>query len=170
MNPGELEILCALLDSVHPHTVIEFGVNVGRTAQAILEYVPGIKHYVGIDVPLGYVPAKVVQRNEVPEQAGELVRDDVRFRLLLPEGGSQNLEVADLPPCDAAFIDGDHSRDGVMNDTVLSLQRVRAGGIIVWHDYHDLGTVDVADYLHEKAASGWDLHHVEGTWLVYMRV
>lgn len=170
MNPGELEVLCGLVGSVSPKVVVEFGVNVGRTAQAILEYVPGIETYIGVDVPFGYVPTKDVQKEEVPETPGELVADDPRFRLLLPEGGSRNLHSTDLIPCDAVFIDGDHSREGVTNDTVLALQRVRDGGIIIWHDYHDLGTVDVADYLHEKFTGGWPITHVEDTWLAYMVV
>ena len=35
MNPGELEVLIALLRPLAPRHVIEFGVNVGRTARAI---------------------------------------------------------------------------------------------------------------------------------------
>lgn len=170
MNPNELEVLCALVARVAPRNVLEFGVNVGRTAQAILEYVPGIEHYEGVDVPYGYVPAKAVQKNEVPQQPGELVRDDPRFKLLLPEGGSKNLNATDLTRCEAVFIDGDHSREGVLNDTVLALQVLRPGGIVIWHDYHDLGTVDVREVLHEKKAAGWPLQHVAGTWLVYMLV
>lgn len=170
MNPGELEMLCALVALAAPKVVIEFGVNVGRTAQAILEYVPGIKNYVGIDVPFGFVTPKEVQRGEVPEKPGELVATDPRFTLIIPQNGSKDLNATDLPECDAVFIDGDHSRDGVLNDTVLALQRTRPGGIIVWHDYHDLGTVDVREVMHEKYAAGWPLRHVTGTWLVYMRV
>lgn len=169
MNPGELEVLCGLVAVVKPRTVVEFGVNVGRTAQAILEYVAGIESYVGVDVPLGYVTPKEVQRGEVPEQPGVMVKDDPRFQLLLPEGGSVNLSATDLPECDAVFIDGDHSREGVLNDTTLALQRLRPGGIVIWHDYHTLGTVDVRAVLDEKKRAGWPLHHVEGTWLVYMR-
>lgn len=168
MNPGELEVLIALVASVKPKNVLEFGVNVGRTAQAILEYVPGIEHYEGVDVPFGYVPAKPVQKNEVPEQPGFMVAGDPRFKLLLPEGGSVNLSATDLSPCDAVFIDGDHSREGVLNDTTLALQVVRQGGIVIWHDYHDLGTVDVREVLHEKLLFGWPLSYIRGTWLAYM--
>lgn len=170
MNPGELEVLITLIASVTPKAVLEFGINVGRTAQALLEYIPSIEHYVGIDVPMGYVTEKQVQRQEVPEVPGELVRDDPRVTLMVVKGGSQALHAADLPYVDAAFIDGDHSRSGVENDTMLALQKVRPGGIVVWHDYHDLGTVDVREVLNEKFKQGWNLHHIQGTWLVYMRV
>lgn len=163
-------MLCALIGSVSPKTVIEFGVNTGRTAQALLEYVPGISNYVGIDVPHGFITPKQVQRGEVPERPGELVAMDSRFMLMLPQGGSATLDPTQLPECDAVFIDGDHSREGVLNDTLLTLQRIRVGGIIVWHDYHDLGTVDVREVMHEKYAAGWPLRHVENTWMVYMNV
>lgn len=170
MNPGELEVLVALVASVQPKGVLEFGVNTGRTAQAILEYVPGIEHYEGVDVPFGYVPAKAVQKNEVPDRPGFMVEGDPRFKLLLPEGGSINLSATDLSACDAVFIDGDHSREGVLNDTTLALQVVRPGGIVIWHDYHDLGTVDVREVMHEKLAVGWPLSYIRGTWLAYMLV
>ena len=58
LNKGELETLIALMRSVCPRHVIEFGVNVGRTAKAILANVAGIESYTGIDVMPGYVPAK----------------------------------------------------------------------------------------------------------------
>jgi len=33
------------------------------------------------------------------------------------------------------FIDGDHSYEGVKNDTEKALQLLKPGGVIVWHDY-----------------------------------
>lgn len=168
MNPGELEVLISLVASVDPVGVLEFGINTGRTAQALLEYVPQIQHYVGIDVPMGTVTAKHVQRKEVPEVAGELVLGDPRVRLIVREGGSHAVNASELPFVSAAFIDGDHSRAGVENDTMLAMQRVRPGGIVIWHDYHERNVVDVRSVLDKKFAQGWDLRHVRGTWLVYM--
>jgi predicted O-methyltransferase YrrM len=170
MNKGELETLIALVRSVHPNHVVEFGVNVGRTAKAILVNVAGVESYTGIDVAPGYVPAKAVQRNEVPAFPGALVEDDSRFQLVIRPRGSLDLTAADLAPCDAAFIDGDHGREAVMHDTALARALVRQGGIIVWHDYHDLGTVDVKDVLEDMNRAGDTIVHVEQTWLAYERV
>ncbi len=36
---------------------------------------------------------------------------------------------------DYIFIDGDHSYEGVKNDTEKALELLRPGGLIVWHDY-----------------------------------
>lgn len=157
---------------VQPKGVLEFGVNVGRTAHAILEHVPSIERYEGVDVPPGYVTAAKVQRGEVPIIAGEMVLHDPRFKLLLSPNGSHDLTPNDLSPCNAAFIDGDHSMRGVLHDTMLASTLVRPGGIIIWHDYHDLGTVDVRDALHALHYERPDmqLRHVEGTWIVYSLV
>ncbi len=170
MNESELETLVALVASVKPKGVLEFGVNTGRTAKAILRHVPGIQCYQGIDVLPGYVTERLVQRKEVPEDPGHLARGDSRFRLVLSAQGSLDLTAADLQRCDAAFIDGDHGRRAVEHDSRLARQLVRPGGIIIWHDYHDLGNVDVREVLHEQAAAGANIQHVKGTWLAFERV
>src|SRR3954466_12659269 len=36
---------------------------------------------------------------------------------------------------DSAFIDGGHAYDVVANDTRLAVELVRAGGLIIWHDF-----------------------------------
>jgi predicted O-methyltransferase YrrM len=169
MNPGELEVLIALVASVKPKSVLEFGCNVGRTAVAILRNVPGIERYQGIDVPKTYVPSKRVQKAEVPDHPGELVRNDRRFELLIRPRGSLDLVATDLAPCDAVFIDGDHGAFAVRHDTLLATTVVRPGGIIIWHDYHNLGTVDVREVLNHFYAAGEPIVHVAGTWIAFRR-
>ena len=41
-----------------------------------------------------------------------------------------------------------------MHDTALAGAVMRPGGIIMWHDYHDLGTVDVKSVLESYAPRG----------------
>lgn len=170
MNPGELEVLVALVRSVKARAVLEIGVNEGRTAAAILTNCETVESYQGIDVPPGYKFGCAVQAKEVPVQPGRYALGDRRFELLLREHGSFDLTSCDLNACDVVFIDGDHSRRAVLNDTELALKVLRRGGLIVWHDYHDLGTVDVRDVLHQLADEGAPLLHVENTWLVYQQV
>lgn len=170
MNESELETLIALARSVKPRAVLEFGVNAGRTAKALLDNVPGIETYQGIDVPPNYICSKAVQRREVPQRPGELAEVDPRFQLILSPRGSLDLSPADLKPCDVAFIDGDHGREAVLHDTQLARALVRPGGIIIWHDYHDLSVVDVREVLHELHAAGAAIFHVQGTWIAYERV
>lgn len=172
--PGELDVIVALVASVNPRTVLEIGCNTGRTARAVLDHVPTIEHYQGIDVPPGYSFGCAVQAREVPSRPGYLAEDDPRFELILRARGSFDLTPADLRPADAVFIDGDHSRAALVHDTILADQLVRPGGIILWHDYHNTGTVDVRDFLHDLvAARGADparaIQHVAGTWVAFQR-
>jgi predicted O-methyltransferase YrrM len=173
MNKGELESLCELVRLAKPKTVIEFGINTGRTAKAILREVEGIEKYVGVDVLPGYVTMKQVQRKEVPIVAGELVKDDPRVQLIVTKTGSHELETSQLPKADVVFIDGDHSYEGVAKDTKLARAIIRKGGFIIWHDYNDVrdrrgqAVVDVAEFLHEEAAKGHNIIHVADTWIAY---
>lgn len=173
VNEGELEALIALVRSVHPRHVIEFGVNVGRTAKAILANVPGIERYTGIDVPLDYVPILALQANNAVPNPGEMVLSDPRFHLVIKPRGSLDCTVADLLPCDVAFIDGDHGRAAVIYDSILARRLVRSGGLIIWHDYHDevgrAGRVDVKDALDEMYQEGDDIRLIENTWLAFER-
>jgi predicted O-methyltransferase YrrM len=176
MNPGELEVLAGLFRSVTPRVAIELGCNEGRTAKVLLREVRSLVCYYGIDVERGYVPTKAVQRDEVPDHPGRLAIDDPLFHLIVKPRGSFDLNVNDLPECDAVFIDGDHGRRGVEHDSNLARNLTRRGGIVVWHDYNcltgedGLPMVDVRSVLDEMAARGEKITHVEGTWLAFQRV
>jgi predicted O-methyltransferase YrrM len=183
MNDGELEVLIALVRSVSPQRVLEIGCNEGRTVKAVLSNVPGITKYIGVDVPPSYIPAKPVQRREVSAQPGHMALGLSAFELMLRPRGSMDLTGAEIGLCDAVFIDGDHGWKAVLHDTLLAREIVRPGGIIVWHDYHGQGTVDVRDVLETVAkfdrsipdcddpdGPGYStLMHVENTWLAFER-
>lgn len=166
-NKGEIEVLLSLIDSVNAETVIEFGVNNGRTPLAVLRNIPSVKKYVGIDVESTYVPLMRVQRNEVPTIPGELVLDDPRFELIVRPNGSFDLTQDDLPSADVAFIDADHSRLGVLNDYELARKVVRSGGLIIFHDDNCLPVVEVTQTLNELCDQGHEIIHIENTWLSY---
>jgi predicted O-methyltransferase YrrM len=89
--------------------------------------------------------------------------------LVLRPRGSLDLTLQDLPPADAVFIDGDHGCLAVEHDSALARALVRPGGIIVYHDYHELGTVDVKPVLDLLHRGGRNIEHVEGTWLAFER-
>lgn len=165
LNPGEAEVLVALLRSVNARRVLEIGCNDGRTAKLMLANVPTIERYVGIDVPPGYQFACAVQKNEVPKNPGHYAEGHKAFELVLRERGSFDVTPGELGEFDAVFIDGDHSAAAVMHDTKLAQQVLRQDGLIIWHDYHDLGTVDVREVLHELVANGALLSQIANTWI-----
>jgi len=166
-NPGELDRLVALVASVSPRTVIEFGCNEGRAAATLLLNVPSIERYVGIDVLPGYVTIKECQRKEVPAEPGKYARSDPRFQLILRPRGAFDLVPEDLPLADVAFIDADHSRAGVLNDYDLAKVVVRKGGIVIFHDDNGLREVEVSETLDELAEGGAPIAHIANTWFAF---
>ena len=160
MQPGEQDVLLALIHSIAPATMVEIGVNEGLTAQAVLRETPSIERYIGIDVNAAYqfeIPAQQVER---PGEPGRLVKGDPRFRLVMR--GDPMPDQADV-----VFIDGDHGRKAVLIDSLWAAAIVNRGGLIVWHDYGNAtvevtGVLDRLDRNHDR-----ELRHVSGTWLVF---
>lgn len=169
-NPGELEALVGLVESVNPKVMIEIGVNEGRTAKAFLARDNGLERYIGIDVPQTYTPACAVQAREVPAHPGHMAAHDKRFELILKPRGSLDLLPGDLPAADVIFIDGDHGWRAVLHDSILAQEIVRGGGLIIWHDYHPNPVVDVMGVLDIIAIAQPAIRHIAGTWLCYLAV
>jgi predicted O-methyltransferase YrrM len=165
LNEIETGLLVTLVRSVKPKVMIEIGCQEGRTAKIVLDNVPTLQCYIGIDIPSDRKPALACQRNEVPRSAGVYASGDSRFFVLVREGGSLGLEPQDLEPCDAVFIDGDHSEYAVARDSVLARSLVRPGGILVWHDYNN-PAVEVTQALDRL---GWPITAIEGSWLAFLR-
>jgi predicted O-methyltransferase YrrM len=168
LNANDTAALVALIASVEPKVMLEIGCNTGRTAATVLDAVPSIERYIGVDVPFGFKTALACQRSEVPLEAGHFVAEHPRFWLLLCERGSAELAPADLEPVDAVFIDGDHSAQGVMHDSELARALVREGGIIVWHDAGN-PHVEVDGALDELRNREWPIVHVENSWIAFCR-
>jgi predicted O-methyltransferase YrrM len=168
LDSGETATVVSLVVSVQPAIMIEFGCNTGRTAKAVLDNVPFLERYIGIDVPPSHRPTLKCQRTEVSVRAGVFAARDPRFSLLVRN--SLSLMPSDLEPCDAVFIDGDHSAAAVRHDSELAHALVRSGGIIVWHDYgnEDVEVTAVLDHLHQDER--WPIQHVENTWLAFLKV
>lgn len=168
MNWGEPEILVALAGKTSAEVFVEIGVNEGLTAAHLLSSLPSIKWYFGVDVLPGYVTEREVQRNEVPTYPGRHALPYDRFSLCLRPLGSLDLTHDDLPRhVDFMFIDGDHGATAVAHDTLLASECVRDEGIVAWHDYHHLGTVDVAGVLETLDAGCEIIKHIAGTWIAF---
>lgn len=172
MNLGEPEVLLALISSVNPVRIAEFGVNEGLTARFLIDNILSIQHYIGVDItPRSmYKMEHAIQQREVPGRPGYFANSSSKFRLILRENGSIDCNATDFGRVGAVFIDGDHGRKAVEHDTALARLIVKPGGIIVWHDYHEHGTVGVQDVLEEQYAAGAPIQYVEGTWLAFERI
>ncbi|RCW50880.1 class I SAM-dependent methyltransferase [Paenibacillus prosopidis] len=140
----DVEPLVAFSRKFHPKTVIEIGIQRGETAKIILDNSPWIERYIGIDLTPGSQTPLAIQQSEVPQIAGECIKNDTRVELILRPNGSRDISPEALPVADLIFIDGDHSSEGVLFDTHLARQVIRkGGGIICWHDYGNMFVPDV---------------------------
>ncbi|WP_080837982.1 class I SAM-dependent methyltransferase [Cohnella massiliensis] len=152
----DVEPLLAFSRTFFPKTVIEIGIQRGETAKCLLDNSPWIQNYVGIDVAPSHRTALPVQQSEVPKQPGELVKNDPRVRLIVKPNGSRDVTPAELPVADLIYIDGDHSKTGVLQDTELARKVIRKGGIICWHDYGNPAVPSVTkaiDFLNGKGGN-----------------
>jgi predicted O-methyltransferase YrrM len=146
--------------------MVEIGCRDGRTARVLLHNVHSLERYIGIDVPPTYRPILPHQLNEMVIDPGHHAANDPRFELIIRERGSLDVGPQDLPPCDAVFIDGDHSEYIVAHDSQLARAIVQPGGVIIWHDAFN-GAVDVMRVLERLANEGWPIKSIAGTWLAF---
>lgn len=116
----DLTQLIAVIGSANPQRVLEFNVDDGRIAKAVLRELWTVDQYVGTET---------MQRKDIP---GWLALDDGRFQLVLRERGSLDLTYADLMPrYDAIIIacGASAAYDTAMADELIN----PLGGVIVWH-------------------------------------
>jgi hypothetical protein len=168
LQAGEMEVIAALLRDVEAKSMTEFGCRDGRTARVLLHNVASLQSYVGIDVEAGYRPELEHQKYEMVPDPGRFAIADPRFRLILCERGTLDLGPQSVEPCDAVFIDGDHSARVVEHDS--NLARAIAQKLIIWHDYHSSDHVNVRPVLDYLCDQGWPIKHVEGTWLAFCKL
>lgn len=140
---NDIEPILAFVQTFNFKTIIEFGIQRGATAKCILDNCPSVEKYIGIDLTLNSQTTLPIQQGEVPQIAGELVKDYHQVELIITPNGTRDLSPGHLPAADLILIDGDHSTEGVYLDTILARQTIRKGGIICWHDYGNSLVPDV---------------------------
>lgn len=159
-------VLLTLWKFIRPTIALEFGINKGYTAKLLLKNSPCLTKYIGIDVPFNYVANLEIQQREITKDVGCYVNDDQRVKVYLLKGGSKSLNIEKLPKADFIFIDGDHSIEGVINDSLMAKQLISQNGVICWHDYKNVREVtEVLTFLRYNYE--WNIVHVKDTYMCY---
>lgn len=176
MTRADTEAVLALLREVKPTRVLEIGINYGDTAREILQRVPGIHEYVGIDIMPGTKLPMRFQWPEIPLFPGREVKSDRRVKVIVRPNGSRDVTPEEIGKVDAVIIDGDHSEQAVLEDTRLALRCINPRGVIIWHDYYAETNTDVPKALHRLHADSHfrdalrlSLRWVEGTAIAFTR-
>ncbi len=167
MHTNEMVELVTLIQSVEPESVLEIGVHYGQTAKVILDNVPSIKSYVGIDLTDNSQLSEE-QKSAMPTEPGRDVLGRKGVYIHTEQFGSFDLSAKNVGRYDVVLIDGDHSLFGVMHDTGLAVRIAKK--LIVWHDYSE--HVDVKPFLDfiRPWFVNFSIKHIAGTWLAYHRV
>ncbi len=139
-----------------PTTIFEIGTYLGVTSDFFLSLLPEVRI-----VSIAYVSPfprlfgqnfnnSELRRSEV----GSAVKASNRNRFIQLYGNSHKLLsddlLTDFGPFDLIFIDGDHSREGVIQDTELARSVLSEKGAICWHDANPKERYqEVREYLEE---------------------
>ena len=159
----DLSCLLRLCELHQPTTFLELGCNAGATSLLLSQAFPGMIT-LGIDPGQLIAPAdrSPMQRGEYqsPERIGSLARDrpNVAVRLCT---------INELPATDrfdAIFIDGDHRKAAILNDTEQALARLNHSGFICWHD---CGNSVVPDVEATLADLPLEITWIENSWIAF---
>lgn len=134
-------LLCRLARTGHV-PVVEFGTFRGRTTFQLAANSPGPIHTIDIARPLPDERRENVERKTYPDYTpGELfVSADASIRGKITQwiGDSRELDLSPLHgTAGLVYVDGGHSYDVCLADSLAAFRLVRPGGVVVWDDYGD---------------------------------
>jgi predicted O-methyltransferase YrrM len=138
MHRMDIEALTAAVLSCKPKRVFEIGTYRGASSELILRLLPDVR-VVSIAFVSEARGKRKFNNDELSiEEVGALVSPENRSRYTQLIGDSHKIDpkafVREHGKMDLVFIDGDHSREGVRQDTALARAILAPGGAIAWHD------------------------------------
>jgi predicted O-methyltransferase YrrM len=126
-----------LIRRMRPERVLEIGRHKGGSSLVIAAAMEGRGEFWSID--LGEKESRLRQAGRRPyDQQLQETCNRAGLKVTLLVGDSRTIEVA-TGPLDVAFIDGDHSYEGVRNDFERFGRRVRVGGAVLFDDAYTDG-------------------------------
>lgn len=135
----EVPVFCGLVKQQAPQRALEIGTWWGLGAETILEMSPGCE-VITVDY-----------KDQMATRDPELGPPDPRVTYVIEDSKTFRPPADWYAATDLIFIDGDHKRSGVINDTRLAMSLVAPGGLIIWHDVMHLGSArEVAKGLASK--------------------
>ena len=149
--------------------IAEIGVYRGISMRHMLDNVPNIVLAVGVDPYWGRGHIYTEDRPSVENWylARRNLKEYIGNKLSLINDTSAHASLLFADGYfDYVFIDGDHSYDAVREDIKLWLPKVKVGGILAGHDYHDgypylVRAVGDSGIKHEGVSPRCWMHRVE---------
>jgi predicted O-methyltransferase YrrM len=136
-NLETLVLLCQLA-ALNDSPIIEFGTFRGRTTYNLAINAPR-GPVISIDAGASDDSAANIARQSYPHYTpGELLHDlpgEVSKKIHLLVGDSRQLDLSTYyDSCGLVFVDGGHSYEVCMSDSLVALKLVRRGGVVIWDD------------------------------------
>jgi predicted O-methyltransferase YrrM len=145
---GKIALVCGMAKAIGARRILEVGTCGGFMTRHLALNCGPESHVWTIDLPEENADATIFPLRDVDREIIEKVARGhrppgwyaavgaERDRITQILCDSARYDYADLStPLDFAFIDGAHSYEYVLVDSVNALTRLRAGGIVVWDDY-----------------------------------
>lgn len=136
LNMDDILVLSAIIDKFKPDIIIETGTGNGFSTAFMAHAAKDAIIYT-IDMPGKFGIDSRVMVNQ--QTCGNIFKDNPVFgnRIRQIEADTSEIKAANLPCADMWFIDADHSYDSVKHETLLAIENMRDGGVIVYHDAND---------------------------------
>ena len=116
---------------------VEIGTNHGKYASILCQANPNLK-LTCVDPYVSYVDGHLVDQQHQDRIYAEAKRTLEKFNIkILRISSMEALKYFEDKSLDFCYIDGNHAFDFVMSDIIFWSQKVRKGGIVAVHDYHD---------------------------------
>lgn len=118
----EVPIFCGIVKKEAPRRAVEIGTWWGLSSEMILEMAPDCEI-----TTIDYKDQKVTR----PPELGP---PDPRINFVIEDSRTVRFPREWYGSVDLVFVDGNHRRNGVVNDTRLAMSLIAPGGLIIWHD------------------------------------
>jgi hypothetical protein len=151
-------LLHCLMKMYAPKSVFEIGTNMGRGTEIICNAVPNAKVY-SLDLPTEL--AHVSLQHPINEGHGDKVGSLCKKPFTQLRGDSRAFDFSEYP-CEAYFIDAEHTTDAVTRETQQAVKC--KAKLIVWHD---ADMPEVMAGILGGIGKGYDLYRVEDTRIAY---
>lgn len=147
--------------------IVEIGCNKGITTCDISKFNPDKKIFA-----VDFLNNKSLSKNqikEIPLEIGSEAKNCKNIVWINKDSKLLNFNV--FKNVEYFIIDGDHSLEGIRNDTEKAINYLKKnnGGIICWHDYHDNNPhwCNVKEYIDSLE---YEIYWFETSWVAYMNV
>lgn len=176
VTTGELVAILALAKLAARTEVFEIGTFNGRTTLNLAANLGGNIIVNTLDLPPSARVRTKLKLDEADvqfakkERVGEMyIRYGMEQRIRQHFGDSATFDFSPyFGRIDVVFVDGSHSYEYVVNDTLNAIRMVRPGGLIMWHDYGAwAGVTQALDEMRLTHPSLGQMRHIRGTTIAY---